>query len=153
MSEEGRAADARSHGVTACAIAAPAFLVTVCVPVRAFVLVPLACFAPARLVPPFFVARAGLPLRAGCFFAEGFFRLEGTARALDVFPREPAAPLFLFGLRVGMAISSCAGWSAFVTARSSRRLRNGHLLDRGLQGAEPNHTRSQHELGRVMFPS
>jgi hypothetical protein len=95
--------------VTACAIAAPAFLVTVCLPGRAFVLVPLACFAPARLVPPFFVARAGLALRAGCFFAEGFFRLERTERALDVLPREPAAPLFFFGLRVGMAISPCAG--------------------------------------------
>jgi hypothetical protein len=102
--------------VTACAIAAPAFLVTVCLPGRAFVLVPLACFAPARLVQPFFVARAGLPLRAGCFFAEGFFRLERTEGALDALPREPAGPLFFFGLRVGMATSSCAGWSAFVTA-------------------------------------
>jgi hypothetical protein len=48
--------------------------------------------------------------------------LEGRARALDVLPREPAAPPFSFGLRVGMAISSCAGWSAFVTASSQRAL-------------------------------
>jgi hypothetical protein len=88
--------------VTACAMMAPAFLVTGCVPARAFVLVLLARFALTRLVPTFF---AGLPLRARFFFAEAFFRLEGTAfRALDVLRREPAAPLF-FGLRVGMAIS------------------------------------------------
>jgi hypothetical protein len=74
--------------VTACAIAAPAFLVTVCFPARAFVLVLLARFAPTRLVPTFVVALAGLPLRAGFFFAEGFFRLEGTAfRALEVLRR------------------------------------------------------------------
>jgi hypothetical protein len=85
---------------------APAFLVTGCVPARAFVLVSLARFALTRLVSTFVVALAGLPLRAGFFFAEAFFRLEGTAfRALDVLRREPAAPLF-FSLRVGMAISS-----------------------------------------------
>ena len=85
--------------MTACAMPPPAFLVPGCLPARAFVLVSLARFALTRLVPPFFVARAGLPLRAGCFFAEGFFRLEETERALDVLPREPAAPLFFFGLR------------------------------------------------------
>jgi hypothetical protein len=90
----------------ACAMAAPGFLVTGCVPARAFVLVLLARFALTCSIPTFFVALAKLPLRAGFFFAEAFFRLEGTAfRALDVFRREPAAPLF-FGLRVGMAISS-----------------------------------------------
>jgi hypothetical protein len=87
-------------------MAAPAFLVTGCVPAGAFALVLLVRFALTRLVPTFFVALAGLPLRAGFFFAEAFFRLEGTAfRALDVLRREPAARLF-FGLRVGMAISS-----------------------------------------------
>jgi hypothetical protein len=87
-------------------MAVPAFLVTGCVPAGAFLLVLLARFALTRLVPSFFVALAGLPLRARCFFAEAFFRLEGTAfRALDVLRREPAAPLF-FSLRVGMAISS-----------------------------------------------
>ena len=35
--------------VTACVIAAPAVLVTVCFPALAFVLVPVACFASARL--------------------------------------------------------------------------------------------------------
>jgi len=70
------------------------------------VLVLLARFALTRLVPPFFVARTELPVRAGCFFADGCFRLERTAlRAFDVFGREPAAPLF-FDLRVGMAVSS-----------------------------------------------
>src|SRR5262249_28187802 len=47
-----------------------------------------------------------LAVREGCFFAEGFFRLEGTARALGVSPRERARLRFLFGFRVGMAISS-----------------------------------------------
>ena len=73
---------------------------------------------PARLEWTFLVALAGLPARAGCFLAEGFFRLEGTARALAVLPREPAGPRFLFGFRVGMVISSCAKWNAFVTAPS-----------------------------------
>jgi hypothetical protein len=54
-------------------MAAPAFLVTRCVPAGAFVLVLLARFALTCLVPTFFVALAGLPLRAGCFFAEAFF--------------------------------------------------------------------------------
>jgi hypothetical protein len=104
-----RAVEGSSHGF----LGGAAFLVTGCVPARAFVLVLWARFAPTCLVPTFVVALAGLPLRAGFFFADAFFRLEGTARALDVLPREPAAPLFFFGLRVGMAISSCARWSAF----------------------------------------
>src|SRR5262245_12938593 len=91
--------------VTACAIAAPAFFVTVCLPARAFVLVPFVCFASARLAWTFLVALAGLPVRASCFFGERFFRW-GTARALGVLPREPARPRFSFGFRVGMVISS-----------------------------------------------
>src|SRR5262249_5223931 len=54
----------------------------------------------------FFVALTELVVPEGCFFAEGFFRLEGTARALGVLPRELARLRFLFGFRVGMAISS-----------------------------------------------
>ena len=104
--------------VTACAIAAPAFLVTVCVPARAFVLVTFVCFASARLVWTFLVALAGLPVRARCFVGERFFRLEGTARARGVFPREPARPRFFFRFRVGMANSPCERWSAFVRAPS-----------------------------------
>jgi hypothetical protein len=47
--------------------------------------------------------------------------------------------------------SACPSPLAQGGARSSRRLRNGRLLDRGPQGAEPNHTRSQHETRRVIF--
>jgi len=70
------------------------------------VLVTLVCFAAARLVWTFLVVLAGLPVRASCFVGERFFRLEGTARARGVFPREPAGRRFLFGFRLGMAISS-----------------------------------------------
>jgi hypothetical protein len=50
--------------VTACATTAPAFPVMVCFPVRAFGLVPLWCFAPARLARTFLVALADLFLWA-----------------------------------------------------------------------------------------
>src|SRR5262245_6883942 len=77
--------------VTACPMAAPAFLATACLPARAFVRVPLACFAPAPVARTFLASPCRTPLASGRFFAEGFFPLEGPPRALDALPREPPA--------------------------------------------------------------
>src|SRR5262245_47105427 len=75
--------------VTACAIAAPAFLVTVCLRARVFVLV--TC---VPRVGPLGVDLLGSPPRTPRarrrLLCEGFFRLEQMARALGVLPREPA---------------------------------------------------------------
>src|SRR5262249_1376863 len=84
-------ARASRAAVTACPMAAPAFLATACLPARAFVRVPLACFAPAPVARTFLASPCRTPLASGRFFAEGFFPLEGPPRALDALPREPPA--------------------------------------------------------------